>query len=222
MSLINQEYNNIEIFLINDCSYDKTGIIADSFKNKYPEIINIIHNQKNIGTYKSINTCIQKSTGEYITIIGADDIFTPNKVSEQVNILNNNKNIVSCYCIYERLHYKSGKVLENGIGESTIMFRRNIIDKIGYYDSIRFGADSEYRDRIKKVYGKYATKNINKVLYLALFRPESLTSSAKTKTGSLSRKKYKINYTNWHNTSKDLYIGFPLKNRPFYVFNDMI
>jgi glycosyltransferase involved in cell wall biosynthesis len=221
-SLINQQYQNIEIFLINDCSRDKTGMIADEFHKKYPDKITVIHNSKNVGTYKSINLGIIKSSGDYITIIGADDVFTKNKVQEQVNVLTNYKNIVSCYCLYERRHYLTGKVLVQDVGESTIMFRRGVIHRIGYYDSVRFGADSEYRDRIKRVYGKQATKVIKKVLYIALFRPDSLTSSGRSKNGSILRKKYRNNFTKWHKSDRRLYVGFPLKERPFGVPKEMI
>jgi hypothetical protein len=221
-SLINQQYQNIEIFLINDCSRDNTGKIADTFSKKYPDKIKVIHNSRNVGTYISINIGIVKSTGDYITIIGADDVFTKNKVQEQVDILNKHDNVVACYCLYERRHYLSGKVLVKDTGESTIMFRKNIINKIGYYDSVRFAADSEYRDRIKKVFGKPAIHVIKKVLYIALFRPNSLTASGKSKKGSVLRKKYLKSFSMWHNMRSNLYITFPLKKRPFWVPRDLV
>ena len=221
-SLINQQYQNIEIFLINDCSRDNTGKIADTFSKKYPDKIKVIHNSRNVGTYISINIGIVKSTGDYITIIGADDVFTKKKVQEQVDILNKHDNVVACYCLYERRHYLSGKVLVKDTGESTIMFRKNIINKIGYYDSVRFGADSEYRDRIKKVFGKPATHVIKKVLYIALLRPNSLTASGKSKKGSVLRKRYQKSFSKWHKIQRKLYIGFPLKKRPFGVPRDLV
>ena len=102
------------------------------------------------------------------------------------------------------------------------MFRRKIIEKIGYYDSVRFGADSEYYNRIKVVYGNNAICIINDVLYLALFRPNSLISSRKSNSRSIIRVKYKKNYLNWHKMYKNLYIAYPLKKRPFKVSNELL
>ena len=222
LSLVNQSYSNIEILLVNDCSTDNTKKIADSLMEKYPDKIKVLHNPRNVGTYISINIGIINSTGKYITIIGADDQFTPDKIARQAALLERNKKIVACYCQYERQHYKTKKVLVKDVGESTIMFKRAIINKIGYYDSVRFGADSEYRDRIKAVYGTTATSVIKRVMYLALFRPNSLTASGKSRNGSTLRVKYRQNYLAWHRRRRNLHVGFPMKKRPFPVPKELI
>jgi glycosyltransferase involved in cell wall biosynthesis len=216
LSLVQQQYSNIQIILVNDKSTDNTKKIANELMYKYPDKIKVIHNLHNVGTYISINLGIINSTGEYITIIGADDQFTLDKVDKQVNVLKNKK-IVACYCQYERRHYKSKNVLVKDVGESTIMFKRTILKKIGYYDSVRFGADSEYRDRIRTTYGPKAVNVISKVMYIALSRPNSLTTSGKSKSGSILRITYKNNYVNWHKKNKNLYLAFPLTTRPFSV-----
>ena len=221
MSLINQDYTNIEIILVNDNSSDNTIKISEQLKEDYPNKIKLINNNINVGTYISINNAIVNSIGEYITIIGADDIFTQNKVKEQVQILKNKK-LVACYCKFERRDYKTDNLLMTDVGESTIMFKREIIDKIGYYDSVRFGGDSEYRDRIKKIYSNSAINIIPKVMYIALCRPNSLTTSGITKKRSIFRTIYKKNYTYWHNQNKNLYVSFPLIKRTFTVPKELL
>ena len=221
MSLINQDYTNIEIILVNDNSSDNTIKISEQLKEDYPNKIKLINNNINVGTYISINNAIVNSIGEYITIIGADDIFTQNKVKEQVQILKNKK-LVACYCKFERRDYKTDNLLMTDVGESTIMFKREIIDKIGYYDSVRFGGDSEYRDRIKKIYSNSAINIIPKVMYIALCRPNSLTTSGITNKRSIFRTIYKKNYTYWHNQNKNLYVSFPLIKRTFTVPKELL
>ncbi len=222
LSLVNQSYQNIEIYLIDDCSVDNTLKIAELLSEKYPNKIKVIKNEENCGTYISINKGIFHSTGEYITIIGADDQFRIDKVEQQVNVLKN-KNIVACYCYYERHGHKSNKILSIRLGESTIMFKRSIIRDIGYYDSVRFSGDSEYMERINSYYGKHRVIIIRKIMYLAISRPESLTtSSGKSNINSEIRKIYKRNYSNWHNSKNNLFIDFPLKQRPFKIPNDMV
>jgi hypothetical protein len=129
---------------------------------------------------------------------------------------------VACFCQYKRIHYKTNKVLVKDVGESTIMFRRKIIEEIGYYDSVRFGADSEYRDRIRTVYGKKAMYIIKSVLYLALLRPNSLISSGKSIQGSRFRIQYRDNYSKWHRHCKKLYMEYPLLQRKFNVANELL
>jgi hypothetical protein len=215
-SVLDQSYKNIELILIDDKSSDNSYAIARDFSKKYDRV-KIFKNPKNVGTYISINIGILLSKGEYITILGADDRFLKNKVEEQVDVLNKNPNIVSVYCMYQRLHYKTKKITVTRLGESTIMFRRSIIKIIGYYDSVRFGADTEFRDRIKKVFGTERTKVIKKVLYYALYRPNSLTTSGLYGNHSKPRRFYSSKYLEWHRKSKKLYISFPLKKRPFPV-----
>lgn len=223
-SLINQTYKNIEIMIINDCSTDSTGQIISQLGDKYPNLIKIYNNRKNVGTYISINIGIKLTNGKYITIIGGDDIFTPEKIITQVQILEKNEKYVACYCNYERYHWETGKILITNYGESTIMFRRKVIYEIGYYDSVRFGADTEFKDRIKKFYGPYKTKIINKTMYKAKYRPHSLTTSKTSKSGCSARSTYAKNYNFWHLCTEKtkLKMPFPLKRRPFKIPIELI
>lgn len=196
-SLVNQTYSNIEIILVDDCSKDDTIKVVKLYIKKYSNLIKLIRNKINIGTYKSINKGINFSTGKYITIIGADDCFEKDKIEKQVIELNNN-NIVACFCLYQRIHFMSGEKTPGHLGESTIMFKKKIIKEIGYYDPVRVGGDTEYKERIKAYYGKDKISNIKEVLYYALIRPYSLTTTNKTKIGSSIRENYKRNYRKKH------------------------
>jgi glycosyltransferase involved in cell wall biosynthesis len=221
-SLINQSYSDVEIILVDDASKDNTFKIASEWVKRYPNIF-LFRNLHNYGTYISINFGITKSTGEFITIMGSDDQFAPSKIKEQVDLLSKYPDVIACYCKYVRRHYQTHRVMVCEIGESTIMFRRDIIAEIGYYDSVRFGADSEYRDRIKKVYGMNRIRNIHKVLYYALYRPHSLTSGGVSHSGSKDRHIYKKNYMMWHKNSKNkLFLSFPLKKRPFKITKNLL
>jgi hypothetical protein len=205
-SLINQTYSNIEIILIDDCSTDNTIKIVRKFVEKYPEIIKLLRNNVNIGTYKSINKGIDISTGRYITIIGADDCFEKDKVEKQVIELK--KDIVACFCLYQRIHFMTGEKSSGQFGESTIMFKKEIIKDIGYYDPVRVGGDTEYKERINAYYGKDKISNIKEILYYALIRPYSLTTTNKTKIGSSIRENYKRNYRRKHKymPKKELFV----------------
>ena len=62
-SLINQEYRNFEIILINDGSVDNSGMIIDEMSLR-DDRIKVIH-QKNQGVSAARNVGISFSKGEY-------------------------------------------------------------------------------------------------------------------------------------------------------------
>ena len=65
-SIINQNYKNIEIILVNDGSTDKSGDICDSYSLK-DNRIKVIH-KKNEGVSIARNTGLKVATGEYIAL----------------------------------------------------------------------------------------------------------------------------------------------------------
>lgn len=215
MSVKQQIYKNWELIIIDDCSTDGSYEYIENYLDEYPDNKIILKRQdKNRGCYICMNEGILISNGELITRLDSDDKLHPEKLLLQVNYLNQNQNMVAVNCIYER-----SKVFKRK-GEATLMFKKNIIEQIGYYDSVRFGADTEFRERLEKVF-KNKVGMINKTLYFALNRKNSLTNSKKTGNG-LIRDKYKNNYQKWHNSSKILYIEYPLLNRPFSVDSIML
>ena len=173
----------------------------------------LIKNLINKGFYASLNDGIRISTGQFITLLGSDDGFHRRKLEIQLSMFNTNKivGIISKYC--------RGKTSRKQ-GESTILFKKNIIKKIGYYDSVRFGADTEFIYRIYKVYGRRSIRKINHILYFAKIRKGSLTNNIHTGCygeGKLIRAQYKIEYSKWHSTCKKLYMPYPIIERPFPV-----
>lgn len=88
-SLIEQTYNNIEIILINDGSKDDSLSILRGFESRDDRIILI--DQSNRGPSSARNIGIEKSIGDYIAFIDADDDIELNyieKMLEHAYILN--------------------------------------------------------------------------------------------------------------------------------------
>lgn len=80
VSLYSQTYPNIEHIIIDNCSNDQTLDIIQ----KYPIKKRIIISEKDNGLYDAINKGIQKSSGEIIGILHADDFYLNNKVIEKI------------------------------------------------------------------------------------------------------------------------------------------
>ena len=74
-----QNFNDIEIILIDDNSTDNTTELIKKYKNIDNRII-LIKNKKNCGTFKSRNIGILASSGEYSIIPDPDDILSQNSL----------------------------------------------------------------------------------------------------------------------------------------------
>lgn len=84
-SIFNQTINDYQIVLVDDGSTDNSGEICDRYKNKYPELVKVIH-QKNQGQLASRCNAINEADGEYCIFMDADDLIVENAL----DILNSN------------------------------------------------------------------------------------------------------------------------------------
>lgn len=90
-SIVNQDYKNISIIIIDNCSTDKTvEVIADVIDKHTDVDMRLIVNEKNIGAANNWNKCIENIDGDYFCIYHADDVYHSDIVSKEVNYLNTN------------------------------------------------------------------------------------------------------------------------------------
>lgn len=89
-SLIGQTYKNIEILLIDDCSFDNSVAKIEAWlvtlENRFTRVL-FIRNKENIGVVKSINTMITYSNGKYIKLLSGDDMLFPGAINALVTYL---------------------------------------------------------------------------------------------------------------------------------------
>ncbi len=69
-SIINQTYENWELIMCDDCSSDGTFEVAKKYKDKYPNKIKLIKNEKNITLGPTLNRCMEYVEGKYICKTG--------------------------------------------------------------------------------------------------------------------------------------------------------
>lgn len=86
-SIIRQTHKNWKLFIIDDCSTDKTREVIKEFLKKDSRIIPICL-EKNSGR-PSIprNHGLEASCGEYISFLDADDIWHPQKLEIQIGLM---------------------------------------------------------------------------------------------------------------------------------------
>ena len=86
-SLLVQTYQNFEIIMCNDGSTDNTFEIAKQYKDKYPNRIVLIENEKNMGLNYTLNHCLKYANGAYIARMDGDDISLPLRFEKEVSFL---------------------------------------------------------------------------------------------------------------------------------------
>ena len=91
-SILIQKYYQIEIIVVDDGSksFDLEGINSYLEKNKKENLFNYIvyQNEKNLGTVKSANGAIKKTTGKYIKLLAADDaLYDENSLTNAAETL---------------------------------------------------------------------------------------------------------------------------------------
>ncbi|MGL5023150.1 MAG: glycosyltransferase [Cetobacterium sp.] len=96
-SCLKQTYKNLQIVIGDDASSDKTKEILLEYKKKFPNIIKLVLNKKNLGITKNVNNILKNCNGKYISWLGGDDRFLENKIEKQVNYLEDNPDKVLCF-----------------------------------------------------------------------------------------------------------------------------
>ena len=74
-SIINQNYRNLEIILVDDGSPDSSGLISDEYARIDPRV-RVIH-KPNGGLSDARNAGIEIATGDYIGFVDSDDFIHP-------------------------------------------------------------------------------------------------------------------------------------------------
>ncbi len=215
-SVVCQTYKNWELVVIDDFSIDGSYEEVDRFRRKNPELpIKCIRNEKNYGVYVSINEGILRSSGRYITVVGSDDIIHSRKLQMQVMILDADNE--EAFGGVDHLVARDGHMIS---GEVSLMVRKSLTNKIGFYDSVRFAADTEFRNRVRLI---APIVTIGQVLYFAKKRSSSLTASPSTGNQAI-RRGYVAEFTKWHRRTKCLYMNYPIAEgkRPFPVHHLML
>jgi len=86
-SVKRQDYDNIELIIIDDHSKDNSVALIKEWMSTYTRPCRLIVNEKNIGVCATLNKAFSQATGKYIAAIATDDIWLPQKTKIQVELL---------------------------------------------------------------------------------------------------------------------------------------
>ena len=146
-SILNQNFNDYEIILINDGSTDKSSIICKKYADKYTLIR--YFNKYNEGVSATRNYGIDKANGKYIIFIDSDDVIEKNFLSVIDNDIKNNDFLIygyyKMYC-NKKIKYK----LETTINKEQLKKLIYTDEKIsGYLWNKVFRADVILNNKLK-------------------------------------------------------------------------
>lgn len=121
-SIIDQDYENIELIIIDDGSSDdsvqKIEDMAEACQNRFIRFE--FRHRPNKGLCATLNEALDLAHGKYISIIASDDLMDPEKTNIQINFLEKNK---AC---------------------SGVFSGAKIIKETGTIDIIRSGSEQKY------------------------------------------------------------------------------
>lgn len=233
-SILNQTYENFELFIVDDLSDDNSLDVIRKIAS-CDSRIRVIENSIGKGTYASRNQVLSLAKGEFFAVHDSDDFALPERLAIQINWLLKHPKKVALLAEWIRISIEGNFEFKTGWegayqhqAHATLVLRTNEIkNRLGYWDSVFFGADTEMIFRIRKVYGDEGAGMLKMPMTLALSHAESLTqhpligiNKGVNKRSSDVRIEYRKSWEAWHdsfNSDSDAYIAFPQTTRPFVV-----
>jgi glycosyltransferase involved in cell wall biosynthesis len=159
-SVLDQDFQQWEMLIVNDGSTDSTAVVADRFAAQDSRI-RVFH-RKNIGIFRlseTYNFAVSQARGKYIAVLEGDDVWFRDKLSRQVACLEKEPDAVLAWSpasqvnaggsrVFQestssddssRVYYDNhpvGSILNilffrNCIPALTMMIRKNILETIG-------------------------------------------------------------------------------------------
>jgi glycosyltransferase involved in cell wall biosynthesis len=94
-SVIAQTYTNWECIVVDDHSTDNSIEIIEQYRQQYPTKIRLYTNPRK-GACAARNVAFEKSNGEFIQYLDADDLLSSNKIEQQIKLFQKHgKNIIT-------------------------------------------------------------------------------------------------------------------------------
>lgn len=156
-SVLNQTYRNIEFIIVDDASTDETVEALESISDQR---IRKVYLKENMNVCNAGNLALKLAKGEYIALIGHDDIWNQDKLQKQIAFMEKEKDYAVCfsYCdlINERYEIVNEKYANlynafqanaetqetylkkliidgNMFCAPTALIRKKVLDKVGFY-----------------------------------------------------------------------------------------
>lgn len=201
-SVMTQNYENIELIIVDDGSTDNSVEIIQRYVIQYPNKIKLFR-QINQGQTPAINAGLRQAKGEIIGWINSDDIYCQGAITHIVDEFERNRHIDIVFGDLALMN-QNGKITKKmkqlpidkmtgafiGLGRivasNTVFWRTKLLKNVGYLkDDFIYNMDGEFFSRLF-----YAGKSIHINKCIANFR---IHPQAKSSDYSSHSKFFKFN-----------------------------
>ncbi len=169
-SLINQNFKDFELIIIDDGSSDDTFQVVNKFKNELN--LKYIY-QNNSGISISRNIGIVNAIGEYVTFLDSDDEYLPNHLESRYDILQENKfdflhggfQIIGNEFVPDMNDISKLISIYDCVVGGTFFIKRNQALQFGGFERFEYGDDNYFFQKITKLSKNYSHTNIPSYIY---------------------------------------------------------
>ncbi len=203
-SMIEQSWQDWELLVVDDASPDPgAAAILDEVEGLDPRI-RVIRKAVNGGTYRCRNTALRLSRGDFVTCLDSDDWAHPQRLELGLLPLLAEPGLLATRSLGVRADEDLRVTRPGYLGPfpaaSSLLFRApQVPGRIGFFDTVRKAADTEYARRIEAAFGQPIVDIPRDILTILRSSLESL-SADEFAAGwrHEARPAYKQAYTRWH------------------------
>lgn len=231
-SVIQQDYKNLEIIIIDDGSTDKTREVIKRIEKKDKRIKKVFKENEGVSVARNLGITI--SNGEYISFLDGDDILLGNKISSQMNKIKKSGAKV-CFC-YNAITYldktnikkknifkKEKKILREYILQKAYITTNDWIIEKDFIikNDLKFGSEFKYGEDFNffmKVITLTEVASTGKIS--TLYRINSDSSSFRKNIRVNLKENYINEYIDWTKENKtNLYSNKELEEIKYLLIN---
>ncbi len=213
-SLQVQTWDALEILVVDDASTDATADMVRVFIQSDPRIRLVTHTI-NQGAYAARNSGLALASGDFITVHDSDDWSHPQKIEHQAMALLTAPTTMVSVSHWVRcssdLDFGGWQTPEGWTGwihrnVSSLMLRRGVFEKLGFWDQVKCSGDTEYYYRVIRAFGLDAIEEVlpGTPLSFGRFHAASMTQHIETNIFTVFggvRKQYHDAFRLWHDQS---------------------
>ena len=241
-SILQQTWTAIELIIVDDASTDDTWSLAQTLREP-DERVKLMRNPVRVGPYVSRNLALGSAPGTYVTCHDADDWAHPDRLAGQVGPLVAPRGMLRASLAYMLRVQPDGRLSTEALSwfcpdgatkvamVSAMYERRLLVDELGYWDGVWYGADAEMIGRAQALLGKAGFAEVRAIAMLCHDAAAGLGKAgyndvqtvADDRWTNSTRHRYRNAFSAWHArvaASRNAYLPFHHHKARLFIVPD--